>query len=156
MKSFNVDNIKEFMNELLLNDKYDSFYLFDAKVNAAIDYYVNGKINREFFDKEELDNMTGDEYILWKDVKATIHDYMKGNHLPIKFKIVLMFNRDNIIKLIEMNNILMHPDNVGALFMNIYYENGLLYVTSGISMNIFTMDKTLESIWDETLEKYYI
>ena len=67
-----------------------------------------------------------------------------------------MFNKDNVNRLIEMNNIPIHPDNVRALFMNVIYSDNRLSITTGTSLNVFTMDKTLEELWDKTVEKYYI
>lgn len=67
-----------------------------------------------------------------------------------------MFNRENIEKIIEMNNVAMRPEDVGNLSMNIYYEDGKLIVTTGSSLNVFILDKTLEHLWDETVEKYYV
>ena len=55
-----------------------------------------------------------------------------------------------------MNNIPVNPQDVSALFLNIYYENGALTVTTGTSLKVFTLDKTLEHLWDDTVEKYYI
>lgn len=162
MKSYEIEEIKDFMNELLRNEKFDSFYLYEARVKSRLDYYINGKLNEEFFDGDELDEMKSEdgslinEYSYWKDVKSTVFDFIKGKRLPISFKIILMFNKDNIKRLIEMNGLSVTPYSVGALFLNIYYENGKLAVTTGTSLKIFTLDKTLENIWDETVQKYYI
>lgn len=155
MKSFPIENIKEFMNDLLVQEKFDSFYLFEARVKTAYDYYVNGKIHYEFFDGGDEEKPTT-EYAEWKDIKQTIFDFMKGNKLPLRFKIVLMFNRENIERLIEMNNLPMTVNDVGALFMNIIFEEGTLSVITGTSMKMFTMDKSLEQLWDDTVNKYYI
>lgn len=67
-----------------------------------------------------------------------------------------MFNRENISRLLEMNNLPVKEEDVSALFMNVVYEHGTLSVTTGTSLKIFTMDKTLEHIWDDTIKKYYI
>lgn len=155
MKSFPIENMKEFMNDLLVREKYDSFYLFDARLKTSLDYYVNGKIHYEFYDGADEEKPTT-EYVVWKDIKHTIFDFMKGNKLPLRFKIVLMFNRENVERLIEMNNLPMDSREVGALFMNIIYEEGILSVITGTSMKMFTMDKSLEQLWDDTVKKYYI
>lgn len=143
------------MNELLVNEKYDSFYMFETRLKVAMDYYVNGKINKDFFDSDD-EREALDDYVSWKDIKNKIFELIKGIRLPISFKVILMFNRDNIERLIEMNNIPVNPQDVSALFLNIYYENGELTVTTGTSLKVFTLDKTLEHLWDETVEKYYI
>lgn len=152
MKNYPVEEIKEFISELLKNEKYDSFYLYEARIKTELDYYINGRLNKEFFD--EVADMQ--EYVYWKDIKQTVSELIKGDRLPVSFKLLLMFNRDNITRLVEMNNLPVNPDDVSALFMNVYYENSELNVTTGTSLKIFTLDKTLENMWDESVGKYYI
>lgn len=171
MKVFEIEEVKEFMQSLLVSEKYDSFYLYEARVKTAMDYYINGQINEDFFDSRkdllEAIDETGEAledsqavgsrvfYMPWKKVKQTVFDAIKGSRLPISFKIVLMFHNDNIKRLVTMNQLSLRPEDVSALFMNIIYENGELKITTGTSLKIFTMDKTLEHLWDESVEKYY-
>lgn len=156
MKSFDIEDIKNYMNQLLVNEKFDSFYLYEARVKGALDYFIGGKVNMNYYDEEERNELEGSEYISWGKVKHIIYDLMKGKKLPINFKIILMFNRENITRLIEMNNLPVKPEDVGALFYNIHFEAGELNVTTGTSLKVFTLDKRLEQLWDETVEKYYI
>lgn len=144
------------MNQLLVNERFDSFYLYEARVKSSLDYFVGGKLNMDYFDDEEKKELENSEYESWGKVKNVIYDLMKGSKLPINFKIILMFNRENIERLIEMNNLPIKPEDVGALFYNIHYELGKLNVTTGTSLKMFTLDKRLEQLWDETVEKYYI
>ncbi|MBQ9279163.1 MAG: hypothetical protein IJ224_11090 [Lachnospiraceae bacterium] len=159
MNNFEINDnkeIKEFLNGLFTEERYDSFYLFSVKLDSAVSYDIDGKINKEFFSEEEFNELTEKEYICWRDIKKTILGFMKDGKLPIKMKLILMFNKDNVNRLIEMNNIPIHPDNVRALFMNVIYSDNRLSITTGTSLNVFTMDKTLEELWDKTVEKYYI
>lgn len=157
MKDYPIEDIRTFMNDLLVQEKYDSFYLFEARVKTELDYYINGKINMEFYDTEERKTREVlSEYIEWKQIKQTVYDFIRGERLPISFKLVLMFNRENITRLVEMNNLAVRPEEIGALFMNVYYEQGELHVTTGTSVRVFSLDKTLEYLWDASVEKYYI
>ena len=159
MKNFDISEIKDiktFLNGLFKDERYESFYLFSIKLEAAVSYEIDGKINKAFFSEDELSQLNNMEYICWKDVKRTVLDFLKGGKLPVKMKLILMFNKDNVNRLIEMNNIPIHPDNVRALFMNVIYSDNRLSITTGTSLNVFTMDKTLEELWDKTVEKYYI
>lgn len=160
MKNYQIEEIRDFMNALLVQSRYDSFYLFEARIRTNLDYYINGKINIDYYDSEERKEYEASreltEYISWHQIKHTIYDLIKGKRLPVSFKIILMFNRENITRLVEMNNLPVRSEDVGALFMNIYFENGELTVTTGTSLKIFSLDKTLEHLWDETVEKYYI
>lgn len=155
MKNYEIEDIKSFMNELLVNEKYDSFYLYEIRLKTSLDYYISGKINKEFYDTEEEREELYD-YVSWGEVKHTVFELIKGNRLPISFKVILMFNRENIERIIEMNNLPIRPEDVSNLSMNIYYEDGNLLVTTGSSLKIFTLDKTLEHLWDDTVGKYYI
>mgnify|MGYP004655040757 CR=1 FL=1 len=154
MEIFSIDEKKEYLKELFEKEKYDSFYLYEARVKTKLDYYVNGRLNREYFDTEEQADLP--EYVEWKDIKQIVYSYIKGKRLPIGFKIILMFNRENISRLLEMNNLPVKTEDVSALFMNVVYEHEALSVTTGTSLKIFTMDKTLEHVWDDTVKKYYI
>ncbi len=156
MKSFEIEDIKNYMNELLVNEKFDSFYLYEARVKTNLDYYIGGKLNLDFYDEEERDGLESSEYVCWGKVKHTIYDLMKGKRLPINFKVILMFNNENVNRLIEMNNLPIRSEDVGGLFYNIYFEKGALAVTTGTSLKVFTLDKTLEHMWDDTVGKYYI
>ncbi len=154
MEIVEIEEKAEYIKELFEKGKYDSFYLYEARVKTKLDYYVNGRLNRDYFDTEAQVDLP--EYIEWKDIKATVYSFLKGERLPIGFKIILMFNRENISRLLEMNNLPVKEEDVSALFMNVVYEHEALSVTTGTSLKIFTMDKTLEHVWDDTIKKYYI
>ena len=55
-----------------------------------------------------------------------------------------------------MNNLPVRAEDVSALFLNVAYEHETLTATTGTSLKIFTLDKTLEQVWDQTVRKYYI
>ena len=46
------------------------------------------------------------------------------------------------------------PDQVGGLYLNIQYENGEMYCITGTSLQVFTMDKSLEREWDESVRQF--
>lgn len=153
MEIFEIEEKADYIRELFVS-KYDSFYLYEARVKTKLDYYINGKLNKAYFDSEQAEELP--EYIEWKDIKQTVYDYIRGKRLPIAFKIILMFNRENINRLLEMNHLPVNSEDVGALFLNVVYEHETLSVTTGTSLKIFTLDKTLEQVWDDTVKKYYI
>ncbi len=156
MKQFEIEETGKFMSELLTGERYDSFYLFEARIKTGIDYHINGKINKDFFDSDDRDIMAAEEYIDWKNIKPTVHELIKGDKLPLSLKLILMFNRENITRLAEMNNLPISENDIGALFFNVLYEKGKLTVTTGTSVKTFSLDKTLDNVWDSTVEKYYI
>lgn len=156
MKQFEIEDAGRFMSELLTKEKYDSFYLFELRLKTKLDYYINGSINKEFFEGEAAENMPSGEYECWANIKTMVYELIKGDKLPLGFKIILMFNRENITRLVEMNNLPINESDISALFLNVSYEKETLTVTTGTSIKIFTLDKTVDNVWDETVEKYYI
>lgn len=171
MKCYQIEDVRHFMAELLSGEKYDSFYLYEANINMALNYNISGKINSGFYSSDEISELNIKEYITWGEIKPVIYDLIKGKRLPIGFRIILMFNRENITRLVEMNNLRIRPEDISSLVMNINYGKyaGVLYekqeeegntpgmlITTGTSLNIFTLDKTIENLWNETVEKYYI
>lgn len=156
MKQFEIEETGKFMSELLMGERYDSFYLFEARIKADIDYSINGKINKDFFDSDDRDIMAEEEYISWKNIKSIVYGLVKGDKLPLNLKLILMFNRENITRLACMNNLPISENDIGALFFNVLYEKGSLTVTTGTSIKTFSLDKTLDHVWDSTVEKYYI
>lgn len=171
MRCYQIEDVKRFMGELLTGEKYDSFYLYEANINMALNYNISGKINSDFYSSEEINELGIKEYATWGEVKSVVYDIIKGKKLPIGFKITLMFNRENITRLVEMNNLPVRSEDISSLVININYGKyaGVLdegqgnsdgtahmIVTTGTALKIFTLDKTIEHMWDETVEKYYI
>lgn len=79
MEIVEIEEKAEYIKELFEKEKYDSFYLYEARVKTKLDYYVNGRLNREYFDTEAQADLP--EYIEWKDIKATVYAYLKGERL---------------------------------------------------------------------------
>ena len=40
------------------------------------------------------------------------------------------------------------------MYLNIRYEEGILHCVTGMSLKIFTMDKQVETEWDEWVKAY--
>ena len=45
-------------------------------------------------------------------------------------------------------------NDITGVFMNIRYQNQLLSLTTGISYNIFSVDKTLDNEWDRLVRQF--
>lgn len=47
-------------------------------------------------------------------------------------------------------------DDIGGLILNIRYDSAGLFCTTALSLNLFTMDKSLEHTWDQMVRKFLI
>lgn len=159
MKSYEIDDAKEYLESLFASEKFNSFYMLEASVKADISYFFRGELNSAYIDEDEKEqdgDKNSSRHIKWSLIKETLEHIVLRESLPTELKLCLMFNRDNIESLIEKNNLPLSIEDVSNLSINIYYANELLLVTTGTALNKFTMDKSLEHLWDETVEKYYL
>ena len=45
--------------------------------------------------------------------------------------------------------------DVNGLFLNITYQNEEILCTSGVSLKTFTLDKSLDRIWDDMMLRFF-
>ena len=64
-------------------------------------------------------------------------------------KIILMLPKASVESIVEKSKLNIKPSNINGLFLNFKFENDELICTTGSSLNIFTLDKSLDSLWGE-------
>ena len=80
---------------------------------------------------------------------------MKGKKTPLHFKIVFILSKKNTEKLLTGNHVPLSLDDIFGLFVNFQYDGTHLTCTTGTSVKTFTLDKTLDHVWDELLQKFF-
>lgn len=143
MIAFNIseEHIKFFMNKLLKTETFDFLDIRNFYLETLITYDIKGKINKTFFNDEEINQ----EYIKWKDLKPTILNLVAGNKKPNLLKIVFSLPKDKLKDIDE---------NAAALFLNITYSKNELLLTTGTAQKNFSLDKKIDSIWDDRVLKF--
>ena len=61
----------------------------------------------------------------------------------------------NIARLLEQENLSFAPADVQGLYLNFKYDGTTLSCTTGTSMNLFTLDKSLEQAWDKMAQRIF-
>lgn len=166
MNSINIvsNDIKKFMNHLLVADTFNSFLLEEATITTYNTFTIDGHIQKDFYTEDELNNLPDRTLSTWSCIKPHCFNYIKGNKTPLKFKIVLKASASYTEKLLQDSGCGFNPNDVGGLYMNIRYDSRTtllgeeasspsLDCISMASLNIFSMDKTLEKAWDEVCSK---
>ena len=157
MIALQVQDIKSFMSKLLIGTDFDAFWLSEATVTTSITYTLDGHLHPDFFDTQEAELLQaeGREYTLWKDIKPFCFSIMKGKKTPLHFKIVFMLSKKNTEKLLLGNRVPLSIDDIFGLFVNFQYDGTHLTCTTGTSVKTFTLDKTLDHVWDELVQKFF-
>ncbi len=159
MRSFKIEEVREFMMHLLRQDTFDTFLMTEAVITTFATFSIDGAYHKEFFDTTE--NETEDEagadlpYATWQMIRPHMDSLIRGKHSPLGFRIVLRLQGYNVEKLIAQAGIDLRPEDVAGLYLNIRYDNSGVTCITGTSLKTFTLDKTLEHTWDDMVGKLF-
>lgn len=156
MIALQIQDIRHFMNKLLLTPAFESFLFLEGSVTTGNTFSVDGRLHREFYTEEELaeHGLTNQEYSRWRDVRPLFLELIKGKKTPLGFRFVFRLSAENTAKLISVSGITsLRPENVSGLLLNVRYDGQTLSCVTATSLNLFTMDKSLEHAWDEMLKR---
>ena len=130
MLNIEITETKNFVKKLLMEPVFDTFLLVEAYVRSDVSYTIDGRLNPSFFDTEELEEMTSKTYTTWGAVRHHIFNVIKGNKLPLNFKLVLILSDANINRIIEQNHLNLTASDIANFAMSFV---GYSYVWGGTS-----------------------
>ena len=156
MLIFSLDT-KKCMNGLLLSPAFDSFLFIEGEITTYNTFRIDGRLKKEFFHQGlDPDAAVPDrEYALWKEDREFCLSLIKGKRTPLSFRLVLSLSAPNIARLLEKEALSFTPADVQGLYLNFKYDGAVLTCTTGTSMNLFTMDKSLEQAWDKMAQRIF-
>lgn len=152
MIAINITDINNFMNDLLINERFDSFLLSDGEIHTSNSFTIDGRINQKFYSEDELNSM--ENFISWKDIKNIFFQIIKGKKVPTKLKLVFSCPSSRFENIIQESGALFTEEQIGGLYLHILYENNTITCITGTSLNTFSLDKTLDKYWDEYMYKF--
>lgn len=144
MLSKTVENKKQFMSLLLKESAFDKFLVRTISLRTSVVYEMDCTLDKSWFDSEEAEGH--EKYASWAEMRPVVFNLIKGKHLPGYMKIVLSASPSAMEQIHK---------NAAALFINIIFENNILYITTGCSQKVFSLDRSLEQTWDETAQKLF-
>lgn len=156
MVALKIHDTKKMMHALLYATSFDAFCMQEAVVTKAASLYMEGRIHADYYTFEDYEaNPQLKELIFvpWQDVRPVISAYIKGDHAPVSFKIVLQAPISYQKKLLVDPAFTDTPENVQALILTFRYQSGALTCLTGTSMKAFSMDKSLDHLWDSAIQK---
>ena len=148
-----ISEVKEFMSKLLLSDTFDSFLFIEGEIVTFNTFSINGYLQKDFFDKDMIPERN---YSLWKELREYCFSLIRGKRTPLRFKFVFGLSEPNIEKLLRQQGLSFTPQDVQGLYLNISYDGHSLRCVTGTSMNLFTLDKSLEEAWDQMVQRFFL
>ena len=104
------------------------------------------------FSEEELEEIGDEGFAPWKLLRPVCFGLIKGKRLPGSFHIVLQLPASQVERFASGNGV--EAGQIQGMYLNIRYEDGALYCITGLSLGFFTLDKTLEDLWDRSAEEF--
>lgn len=149
-----VSDVRDFMGKLFLKDTFDGFQLMEAVIVTANTFVIDGHIREEYYSKEEWEELAEKNISRWKELRPLCFQMIKGKKTPESMKLVFRMADSGVEKLLEQSGLAYQASEIEGLFFNVRYENQKLQLTSGVSMKVFTMDKSLERFWEQRLQGF--
>ncbi len=153
MLQLRITDKKDFMRQLLTSTIFDSFDLVEATIACANTYTIDGRTNLTFFDQQDLqDNPSlGQEFRSWESQKPICFSLIKGKKTPLHFKFVMYLTKSEMLSCLSTENNLPIQNDIKAFVLTIKFDGTAVYLTTATSYNTFTLDKSLEKVWDKFL-----
>lgn len=153
MVLFEIENTGEFMNSLFVKEWLDFMELVEGEITTFYNVKIDGRQDMKWYDLQEIEenNIKQREFILWKNFKQYAYQLIKGKKVPQLFRLVLRLPKEKDImkRMLELAGGEFLLEDIQGFYLNIKYEKQQLSVITGISLKKFSMDKSLEQIWDD-------
>lgn len=147
MLALRIADTKDFMTKLLAGDTFDTFLFSEGSVTTFTTFTIDGTWHPEFFGREE-------HTLTWSLVRPIVFDMIKGKHTPIQLRIVLKLAEHNVESLLARSALSVTREQVHGLFLNITYTKEEVTITTGTSLRIFTLDKSVDHVWDDMIRRF--
>lgn len=160
MIALQITSIKQFMNQLLVADTFETFLLEEAVIGTASTFTIDGRINREFYagndntGEKELSDAAKYDFRPWGELKGFCFDIIKGRRTPLFFRFVFHLMPEKTSLLLEKEGCDVEPSLIRALVLNIRYDGTKAILTTGTSFHTFLPSKEPDAIWDRALRKF--
>lgn len=156
MISLKIKDVKNFMSRLLIGNTFDFLLVSEVSLTTFNTFNINGHINKNFYNEEELNELKDKEFSSWTQIKPICYNLIKGTKTPDKFKITFCLSRNEYPTILGKSGADLTSDNISGLYIHFIYENNVLSAITATSLTIFTMDKTLDKYWDDQIKSFLV
>lgn len=143
------------MTKFLCSELFDSFQFMEGTLQNRITYTFDGHILPDFYSADELEaeGLTGFTYLPFSMLRPTLFDLIKGKRTPGYFKFTLFAPPSDFPELAAVSGDSLA--SIRGLLLNLKFQNGELTATTGVSYQIFSLDKSLEYEWDNHIRSFF-
>lgn len=140
------------MQHLLLKTTFDSFSLIEGEITTYNTFHIDGYLHKKFFE-----DAPQKEYSSWGDLREFCFQIIRGKRTPLNFRFILSLPREDFEDFLNQQEIsAFRSSDLQGLYLNFKYDGTSLKCVTGTSLSLFTMDKTLEKVWDNYAKEFFL
>ncbi|MDO5410844.1 MAG: DUF5721 family protein [Lachnospiraceae bacterium] len=153
MIALTLPELKTAASCIFTKDTFDYFLVKEITISTSNTFHVDGKLHPDYFTDEEKEALRDPVYSDWKTLRPFCYQLIKGKKLPQSFRLVFQLSDSNVEKFLKQHNFSCQVSDIGGLYLHFRYENHTLSAISGTSLNFFSLDKTIDTAWDEMVKR---
>ncbi|MGL5434777.1 MAG: DUF5721 family protein [Lachnospiraceae bacterium] len=154
MVALKIDDIKAFTSKLFVGTVFDRFLVREINIVTFNSFTIDGHIRQGYYSDQELEDNKIEDQSSWQVMRPICFSLIKGKKLPGSFQITLQLSPAEVERFLKSRQLDISSGQINGIYMNIRYEDQILYCISGTSLNIFTLDKALDHEWDEAMRLF--
>ncbi len=152
MIALKITETKNFMAKLLTSNVFDAFLLEECTITTFNTFHIDGHVNHDFYKEESENSLT---LSLWGEMRPLCYQIIRGKNTPLNFKFVFHLSPSNTEKLLQQTQSSFTILDVHALVLSVRFDGSNIQCTTGTSLSLFSMDKSLEQSWDSMVKKFF-
>lgn len=167
MIALNILDIKKFMSAFLIGSLFDDYLLIESQITTFCTFSIDGRLEKLFgaeggSDAEETaknrdtSEDQGADYVRWSAVREKCFSVIKGKHTPLFFKFVFFFPPEKLREFLNRTDSPLLPQQLGGLCLNLRFDGTNLFLTTGLSLKVFSPDRELGRAWDDFVRQLLI
>ena len=154
MIALQIQDVKLMMSQLLIHSLFDDFLVNEMDIDTATSLHLDGRLNKAWYSSDEEEALLGRIYGKWREIKPVAYQCIKGSRTPLSMKIVFQLDKEHMESLLQNSGLSYGTAEINGLYLNLRYDSKGLYILTGSSLKIFTLDKSLEHYWDESVRQF--
>lgn len=154
MTAFEIEEQKTFTERLFLGESFDDFLVREAEIVTYNRFSIDGRVRRGYYGDTEEERQKVEEYSAWRTLKPICFSLIRGKRLPESFRIVFALPPEGRSRFAKAHGGSILPEQVGGLYLNVQYESQKLTCVTGLSLQVFSLDRTLEREWDGAVRNF--
>lgn len=153
MIALTLPELKTATSCIFTKETFDYFLVKEVTITTGTTFHIDGKLHLDYYSDEEQAALRDATYTDWKSLRPICFQLIKGKKTPQNFRLVFQLSEANVEKFLQQYHLPVQASDIGGLYLHFRYENKVLTAVSGTSLMFFSLDKSIDTAWDEMVKR---